>query len=86
MERKKSYIRIESAAVDLDKAVLIDKVNIYYQKIKESKDKLRELKGDILSGKINVDDSIKKQINIIINNIEKYKRLRDEILLKIKDS
>tara|TARA_B100000900_G_C20161794_1_gene546223 strand:- start:61 stop:333 length:273 start_codon:yes stop_codon:yes gene_type:complete len=80
--RKNSNARIEDTIIDMDKTVLIDKANIYNKYIIDLKKKLEEIKIN------NTEDEIvkkKEEINLIISNIKKYKRLREEVLQKIKE-
>jgi len=80
--RKNSNARIEDTIINMDKTVLIDKANIYNKQIIELKKKLEEIKVN------NTEEEIvkkKEEINLIISNIKKYKRLREEVLQKIKE-
>ena len=80
--RKNSNARIEDTIINMDKTVLIDKANIYNKQIIELKKKLEEIKIN------NSEEEIvkkKEEINLIISNIKKYKRLREEVLQKIKE-
>ena len=80
--RKNSNARIEDTIINMDKTVLIDKANIYNKQIIELKKKLEEIKEN------NTEEEIikkKEEINLIISNIKKYKRLREEVLQKIKE-
>ena len=80
--RKNSNARIEDTIINMDKTVLIDKANIYNKQIIELKKKLEEIKVNN-----NEEEIVKKkeEINLIISNIKKYKRLREEVLQKIKE-
>ena len=80
--RKNSNARIEDTIIDMDKTVLIDKANIYNKKIIDLKKKLEDIKIN------NSEEEIvkkKEEINLNISNIKKYKRLREEVLQKIKE-
>ena len=80
--RKNSNARIEDTIINMDKTVLIDKANIYNKQIIELKKKLEEIKVN------NTEEEIikkKEEINLINSNIKKYKRLREEVLQKIKE-
>ena len=80
--RKNSNARIEDTIIDMDKTVLIDKANIYNKHIIDLKKKLEEIKIN------NSEEEIvkkKEEINLNISNIKKYKRLREEVLQKIKE-
>jgi len=89
MNRKNSFSnskstngRIEDTVIDMNKTVMIDKVNIYNNLYNENVNKLKDIKKNMSVDEIKLNTD---KINIILMNIQKYKRLREEMLGRIKD-
>ena len=88
MNRKNSFSskltngRIEDTVIDMSKTVMIDKANIYNNLYNESVNKLKKIKENTSVDEIKLNTD---KINIILQNIQKYKRLREEMLGRIKD-
>jgi len=88
MNRKNSFSskltngRIEDTVIDMSKTVMIDKANIYNNLYNESVNKLKKIKENTSVDEIKLNTD---KINIILLNIQKYKRLREEMLGRIKD-
>jgi len=89
MNRKNSFSnskstngRIEDTVIDMNKTVMIDKVNIYNNLYNENVNKLKDIKKNMSVDEIKLNTD---KINIILMNTQKYKRLREEMLGRIKD-
>jgi len=74
--------RIEDTVIDMNKTVMIDKVNIYNNLYNENVNKLKDIKKNMSVDEIKLNTD---KINIILMNTQKYKRLREEMLGRIKD-
>ena len=75
--------RIEDTVIDMDKTVMLDKLNIYNNLYNKNVEDLKNIKNTKTNQEIEED---KDNVYNLISNIKKYKRLREEMLEKIKDS
>tara|TARA_B100000900_G_C20249257_1_gene581263 strand:+ start:356 stop:631 length:276 start_codon:yes stop_codon:yes gene_type:complete len=82
-KNRNTNARIEDTVIDMDKTVMLDKLNIYNNLYNKNVQDLKDIKNTKNNQEIEED---KDNVYNLIYNIKKYKRLREEMLKKIKDS
>lgn len=82
-KNRNTNARIEDTVIDMDKTVMLDKLNIYNNLYNKNVQDLKNIKNTKTNQEIEED---KDNVYNLIFNIKKYKRLREEMLEKIKDS
>lgn len=82
-KNRNTNARIEDTVIDMDRTVMLDKLNIYNNLYNKNVETLKDIKNTKSNQEIEED---KDNVYNLIYNIKKYKRLREEMLKKIKDS